>query len=204
MHRVHVSKALQGGQRGDGLHKPRTTVSSETRYGTWCLARAFAHLFDVLEPVPGRLPGIFESWHLSRPPHGHLLDMALISSCGWRCCCRCRGRCRFRCHCCRCLLLLWRLRLGGSGTLYVSGDEETAARYGGGAAGRCVCVGCTSIRRGGDRARAREASRERAGGNSPPPLALLSDEKIYVNTTAVLAPLTSQRLYSCTSTLVRI
>ena len=39
------------------------------------------------------------------------------------------------------------------------------------------------------RSSAREASRERAGGNSPPPLALLSDEKIYVNTTAVLARL---------------
>ena len=90
-----------------------------------------------------------------------------------------------RAFCCG-LGLLWRLRLGGSGTLYVSGDEETAA----------------VARRSS--AHASEASRERAGGNSPPPLALLSDEKIYVNTTAVLAPLTSQRLYSCTSTLVRI
>ena len=31
-----------------------------------------------------------------------------------------------RAFCCG-LGLLWRLRLGGSGTLYVSGDEETAA-----------------------------------------------------------------------------
>ena len=42
-----------------------------------------------------------------------------------------------RAFCCG-LGLLWRLRLGGSGTLYVSGDEETAAVAG--RAGRCVCV----------------------------------------------------------------
>lgn len=92
-----------------------------------------------------------------------------------------------RAFCCG-LGLLWRLRLGGSGTLYVSGDEETAAVAGqAGAYAWAVYGGAAS-------AHASEASRERAGGNSPPPLALLSDEKIYVNTTAVLAPLTSQRL----------
>ena len=96
-----------------------------------------------------------------------------------------------RAFCCG-LGLLWRLRLGGSGTLYVSGDEETAAV----ARGRQVRMRGLYIRGAAaiDRAHASEASRERAGGNSPPPLALLSDEKIYVNTTAVLAPLTSQRL----------
>ena len=96
-----------------------------------------------------------------------------------------------RAFCCG-LGLLWRLRLGGSGTLYVSGDEETAAVAGqAGAYAWAVLVQLYTARR---RSSAREASRERAGGNSPPPLALLSDEKIYVNTTAVLAPLTSQRL----------
>ena len=95
-----------------------------------------------------------------------------------------------RAFCCG-LGLLWRLRLGGSGTLYVSGDEETAAVAGqqAGAYAWAVYGGAAASAHASD-----EASRERAGGNSPPPLALLSDEKIYVNTTAVLAPLTSQRL----------
>jgi hypothetical protein len=94
-----------------------------------------------------------------------------------------------RAFCCG-LGLLWRLRLGGSGTLYVSGDEETAAVAGqaGAYAWAVLVYGAAAIER------TRGASRERTGGNSPPPLALLSDEKIYVNTTAVLTPLTSQRL----------
>lgn len=96
-----------------------------------------------------------------------------------------------RAFCCG-LGLLWRLRLGGSGTLYVSGDEETAAVAAGRQAGAYAWA--VLVYGGAASAHASEASRERAGGNSPPPLALLSDEKIYVNTTAVLAPLTSQRL----------
>ena len=72
--------------------------------------------------------------------------------------------------------------------------DRWASARGRGRGGRAAGGVWLARRGGGGR---REASRERAGGNSrPPPLALLSDEKIYVNTTAVLAPLTSQRLYS--------
>ena len=96
-----------------------------------------------------------------------------------------------RAFCCG-LGLLWRLRLGGSGTLYVSGDEETAAVAGQAGTVPPVHAYAWAVYGGAASAHASEASRERAGGNSPPPLALLSDEKIYVNT--------SQRLYSCTCT----
>ena len=61
-----------------------------------------------------------------------------------------------RAFCCG-LGLLWRLRLGGSGTLYVSGDEETAA-VAGQEAGAYAWAVLASIRRGRDRAHARRAA----------------------------------------------
>ena len=97
--------------------------------------------------------------------------------------------------------LLWRLRLGGSGTLYVSGDEETAAVAGQQAGVRMRGL-YYSIRRGGDRAHARRAASAPAVIALPRSLYLAA--KKYMYTLQLYWPRSRASACSCTSTLVRI
>ena len=91
-----------------------------------------------------------------------------------------------RAFCCG-LGLLWRLRLGGSGTLYVSGDEETAAVAGqAGAYAWAVYGGAASAH-----ASARRAASAPAVIALPRSLYLATKKYMY---TLLAPPLTSQRL----------